>query len=107
MKQETTGKQFAESADKVITVTRNQTKEIDVKKLIVTFDCHNNVNRQTGKELFLEENLSEAYKKTSLSEPIKDIYEMFRIALERSQLKLEDVNRWKTSIVKLRMLYGV
>jgi hypothetical protein len=49
MKQETTGKQFAESADKVITVTRNQTKEIDVKKLIVTFDCHNNVNVYNAK----------------------------------------------------------
>ena len=70
-------------------------------------DCHNNVNRQAGKELFLEEHLSETYKKTSLLEPVKEIYEMFRIALERSQLKLEDVNRWKTSLVKLRMLYGL
>ena len=69
--------------------------------------CHNNVNTQSQKEAFLEENLSETYKKSSLSEPIKDIYEMFRMALERSQLKLEDVNRWKNSVVKLRMMYGV
>jgi Erv1 / Alr family len=69
--------------------------------------CHNNVNTQSQKMAFLEENLSETYKKSSLSEPVKDIYEMFRIALERSQLKLEDVNRWKNSVIKLRMLYGV
>jgi len=69
--------------------------------------CHNNVNTQSQKELFTEERLCDAYKKSSLSEPIKDIYEMFRIALERSQLKLEDVNRWKNSVLKLRMLYGL
>jgi hypothetical protein len=69
--------------------------------------CHNNVNTQSQKMVFLEEKLSETYKKSSLSEPIKDIYEMFRIALERSQLKLEDVNRWKNSVIKLRMLYSI
>jgi len=69
--------------------------------------CHNNVNNQTQKEIFLEERLSETYKKESISEVVIDIYEMFRVALERSQLKLEDVNRWKNSLTKLRILYGL
>ena len=69
--------------------------------------CHNNVNKQSQKEEFLEEHLSELYKKESLSEIMKDIYDMFRIAFERSQLKPEDVNRWKNCIIKLRVLYGV
>jgi hypothetical protein len=69
--------------------------------------CHNNVNNQTQKENFPEERLSEIYKKESIAEVVRDIYEMFRVALERSQLKLEDVNRWKTSLTKLRMLYGL
>jgi hypothetical protein len=69
--------------------------------------CHNNVNNQKQKEIFPEERLSEVYKKESISEVVKDIYEMFRMALERSQLKLEDVNRWKNSVIKLRMLYGL
>jgi hypothetical protein len=69
--------------------------------------CHNNVNNQTQKECFLEERLSEIYKKESIAEVVRDIYDMFRVALERSQLKLEDVNRWRNSLTKLRMLYGV
>lgn len=69
--------------------------------------CHNNVNKNSQKEIFPEERLLEVYKKEPNSEIIKEIYEMFRMALERSQLKLEDVNRWKNSVIKLRMIYSL
>ena len=69
--------------------------------------CHNNVNITTQKPELSEENLSELYKKESISVLMKDIYEMFRIALERSHLKIEDVNRWKHAVVRLRLLYSI
>jgi hypothetical protein len=71
------------------------------------WSCHNNVNKNNQKEVFPEEKITEVYKKESINEQIKDIYEMFRIALERSQLKLEDVNRWKQAVVRLRLLYSI
>ena len=69
--------------------------------------CHNNVNNEKQKLHFNEEKIIETYKKESISELVRDIHEMLRIALERSQLKLEHVNRWKSILTKLRMLYGV
>ncbi len=76
MKQETTGKQFAESADKVITVTRKQTavewmveqvelisnnKTLSKKDAVKLYD---EVIQQT-KEMF-EEQIMEAYMKAKL-----------------------------------------
>lgn len=71
------------------------------------WQCHNNVNISSQKEIFLEEKITETYKKESLKEPIQQIYEMFRMALERSQLKPEDVNRWRSVVTRLRIMYGI
>jgi len=71
------------------------------------FNCHNAVNARNNKLVFTEKELITLYKKESISEPVKDIYEMFRVALERSQLQPEDVNRWKNVLTRLRILYGI
>ena len=70
------------------------------------FNCHNGVNSRNNKALLDENELLALYKKEHLGVVVKEIYEMFRLALERSQLQPEDVNRWKNALTRLRILYG-
>ncbi len=69
--------------------------------------CHNRVNRMTEKEEVSDEKCVELYKKERLNEPYMNLTEMFSVAMQRGQLELEDVKRWKTAVARLRMLYGI
>jgi hypothetical protein len=71
------------------------------------FNCHNGVNSRTSKPLLEMDELLVLYKKEHIGKVVTEIYEMIRIALERSQLQYEDVNRWKNALTRLRMLYGI
>ena len=71
------------------------------------FSCHNAVNSRNNKMVLEIESLAELYKKESIGKVVLEIFQMFNLAMERSQLKPEDVNRWKNALARLRILYGI
>lgn len=92
---------------KLVDIRTLQTE--DRKKYLRTwlFNCHNAVNVRNSKVALDEKDLLVLYRKESVTPVVKEIYDMFRLALERSQLQPEDVNRWKNALTRLRILYGV
>jgi len=69
--------------------------------------CHDNVNKQSQKESPSEDVLEGIYSKKSIKQEVENIYKMFQSALERSQLQRDDIKRWKASIIRLQLLYGL
>ena len=71
------------------------------------WSCHNNVNMITQKNILPIEDLPILYNKQNINESYNDICLMLSIAMQRSQVKLDDVKRWKNLVTRLRMLYNI
>jgi len=71
------------------------------------WSCHNNVNMITHKNILPIEDLPILYNNKNIVDTYNDICLMLSIAMQRSQLKLDDVKRWKTIVTRLRMLYSI
>jgi hypothetical protein len=69
--------------------------------------CHDRVNQLNQKSSPAIEDIPTQYPKKNLSKPIKELYLMFQLALNKQQLKPEDITRWKQVISRLRTMYGV
>ncbi len=69
--------------------------------------CHEQVNRMNGKSTPPEEDLPSLYPRRSIQKEIVELGTMFHTALNRQLLKLEDVQRWRQAIARLRALYGL
>jgi hypothetical protein len=69
--------------------------------------CHKRVNEMNQKETPPLENLKDMYKKQSIEKEFKELLTMFQAAFNQQQLKYEDVNRWKTAVIRLRAMYGL
>jgi hypothetical protein len=65
------------------------------------------VNLTNGKESPTLDKLYEIYPKQSMEKEIKDLYSMFQLALNKRQLKAEDIARWKLAVGRLRAMYGI
>jgi hypothetical protein len=82
----------------------------DLRKIYLRnwlWNCHDNVNKQSQKESPSEDTLESIYSKKSIQKEVQDIFLMFKNALERSQLQRDDIQRWKASITRLQILYGI
>jgi len=71
------------------------------------WSCHKRVNDLTQKESPELKNLPELYSKKSIEKEFRELLTMFQAALNQQQLKSEDIYRWKTSLAKLRVFYGI
>ncbi len=71
------------------------------------FGCHARVNNKAGKPNPIEEQLPTMYPKQKIENEFNDILEMHKLAIQNNLLQAEDTTRWKYSIQRLRMLYGV
>jgi len=69
--------------------------------------CHDAVNQSNGKVSPTLDMMSTQYPKQSIEKEIKDLYKMFQLGLEKRQLKVEDVHRWKSVVIRLRAMYGI
>jgi hypothetical protein len=69
--------------------------------------CHKRVNDLAQKESPDLKDLPELYSKKSIEKEFKELLTMFPAAINQQQLKLEDIHRWKASLAKLRVLYGI
>jgi hypothetical protein len=71
------------------------------------WECHDRVNKLNQKESPPITDIPLFYPKKSLSKYVKEIYLMFQLALNKQQLKEEDIARYKQVLTRLRSLYGV
>ena len=71
------------------------------------WECHEAINKRNEKVGISKEDLETVYTKQNIHTDISSIQDMFSICLERSLLKREDIHRWKLSVTRLRMLYGI
>ena len=71
------------------------------------WNCHDSVNKQFQKESPPEDTLEVMYSKKPIKQEVQNIFLMFKNALERSQLQRDDIQRWKASVIRLQLLYGI
>jgi len=69
--------------------------------------CHAAVNQTTGKESPPLESMPELYPKQTMEKELKELYTMFQLGLDKRQLKVEDVHRWKNVVARLRVMYDI
>lgn len=69
--------------------------------------CHDRVNEMNQKSSPPLIECASLYRKKSIDKKIELLYLMFESALSKQQLHLEDVTRWKSTINKLRKMYGI
>lgn len=69
--------------------------------------CHDRVNQLNQKQSPPVTDMPLFYPKKSLEKYVKELYLMFQLALNKQQLKPEDISRWKQVLSRLRTLYGV
>ena len=69
--------------------------------------CHSAVNTANGKVNPAIEDLPTMYPKQSIEKEIHELQSMFQLGLDKRQLKIEEVARWKLVVRRLRSMYGV
>jgi hypothetical protein len=69
--------------------------------------CHNAVNITNEKPSPDLDTMPVLYPKQGIEKEIKELYSMFQLGLDKRQLKLEDIHRWKTVVARLRSMYSI
>ena len=71
------------------------------------WSCHENVNRMNGKNTPAEEELPALYPRRSIQKEIVELGTMFHTAMNKQLIKLEDVQKWRQAMSRLRGMYGI
>lgn len=71
------------------------------------YNLHSNVNQRSQKEISINlEDCNRLYTAVIIEDSVKELSEMFRIGLLHSRVNHEDVEKWKRTLIRLRILYG-
>lgn len=71
------------------------------------WECHASVNTTNNKPSPSFEELPTLYPKERIEKEMRELATMFQLALNKHQLKFEDISRWKLAIGRLRAMYGI
>lgn len=69
--------------------------------------CHERVNEMNGKPSFSLDTMPVKYPKQSVEKEFQELKTMFSLALNKLQLKVEDIHRWRQAVSRLRVMQGM
>ena len=71
------------------------------------WSCHCQVNDQNEKDSPLLKDMPLLYVRQGVEKEVDDLKHMFQMALNVQQLKPEPIHKWKQSLSRLRLMYGI